>query len=91
MATLRVSRYGKIGLARGLKVLLDGAVICSVDQGRVALIEVTPGTHSVAVKMDWVQSKPLEFTIVEGETVAVEGGGSLWSFGQRLEVRLNRE
>jgi hypothetical protein len=91
MATLRVSRYGRVGVGRGLKVLLDGVVVCSVDQNRVAVIEVTPGTHSVAVKMDWVQSEPVEVTLGEGETVAVEGGGSLWSLGQQLEIRLKRQ
>jgi hypothetical protein len=67
VASLRIRRAGYFGIARKLKVLVDGQVVGSV--GRAAdPIDVSPGTHTVAVKMDWVKSPALEIAVAEGET-----------------------
>jgi hypothetical protein len=84
VASLRIRRTGYFGVARKLKVLVDGQAVGSVGRAAEPL-EVSTGTHTVAVKMDWVKSPALEIAFAAGETVVLEARSSL--LGQGFELQ----
>jgi hypothetical protein len=91
MATIYVSRTGWYGLLRSYKILVDGVVIASLWRGRTVAIEVEPGAHSVATKMDWVQSEPLEVVVAAGESVEIQISGQALDFADPLRFRRSRD
>ncbi len=52
---------------RNYQVLLDGAVIGEIESGEQKSFEVAAGTHHIALKIDWCQTKPIQFNITDGE------------------------
>jgi hypothetical protein len=91
MATLKVSRFGWVGLFRSQKVLVDGQVAALLDHGGTAFIDVAPGRHTITTKMDWIESDPLQVIVGDGETVVIEVGGPIALMGMHLQVRLKRD
>jgi hypothetical protein len=72
-ATLRVRRVrNSWALLRRLVVLVDGEKAGMIRPGKTATIEVAAGIHSVAVRMDWVQSPAVEATCVDGTTTDLD-------------------
>jgi hypothetical protein len=80
VATLTIRRTGYFGVARKLKILIDGQVVGAVGR-EGGSIDLEPGPHEVAVKMDWVKSRPLELSVEEDETVRLEARSSLLGMG----------
>ena len=75
MPTIRVRRATKMyGVLRKLQVLVDGTRRASLRQGGSVDIEVTPGSHEVAVKMDWAKTPPLTVECREGSVTIIEAG-----------------
>jgi hypothetical protein len=64
---------------RKLKVFLDDKQLGTVGWKDTLTADLTPGNHTVAVKMDWIASPPL--AIVAGDVadlhVAVDAGNPL--------------
>jgi hypothetical protein len=76
MPTIRVRRTAKTYAAlRKLQVLVDGTPRASLSRGNSVDIDVTPGRHEVAVKMDWARTPPLTVECREGSVTTVEAGG----------------
>jgi hypothetical protein len=72
------------GIARRLRVLVDGREVGAVPYGQRAEFALEPGVRSVEVAMDWCRSEPYEVQVHPGELVEVEGGlrwrGLLWAW-----------
>ena len=86
MSNLNITRkQGFFGRFRKLKILVDGEIVASVGGSDSASIAVAPGHHSVTVKMDWVESQPLELDVTDGETVNIVATSSGSQF--RVEVQ----
>ncbi|MCC8194594.1 MAG: hypothetical protein LIP28_08115 [Deltaproteobacteria bacterium] len=87
-ATLRITRENAFILrVRKLKILLDGAPLGEVGNGKTVEFPVSPGQHTLQVKIDMQASPTLEFSIQDGDaadyvcSTAVEGN----SFGEKMK------
>jgi hypothetical protein len=66
---------------RSYGVYVDGVRVVDVKNGATVQGPVSPGTHVVHVKIDWVSSPPLTVTVLPGETQYLEcgpQGDGLW-------------
>ena len=71
MASLTLIRdSGWADYFRTYRILLDGKLICEVRNGETKLVLVSPGEHSLAVRIDWGGSKTIQFTATENETIS---------------------
>ena len=62
-------RPDMFGVARKLRVLVDGEEIGRVGAGERTVFAVPAGTHEVTVAMDWCRSEPMEVSAEEGQPV----------------------
>ena len=67
-------------------VLVDGGEAAQIRDGQSISVPVSPGTHTVQLKMDWCRSKPVEFSVREGKSVRFECGSSLGGWRIILSV-----
>lgn len=69
-ATLIIRRPSAIsGSLRRFPIFLDHNKIGDIGNGQEVTFQITPGTHSAHVTMDWLKSDVLTFTAQAGETV----------------------
>ena len=61
---------------REYAVLLDGAPVSRLPNGAAVALRVTPGRHTVQVKIDWCTSVRLELDAVAGETITLACGAN---------------
>ncbi|MEU6355919.1 hypothetical protein ABZ896_42520 [Streptomyces sp. NPDC047072] len=52
---------------RRYKVYVDGEHVGDLRRGETCLRAVSPGTHTVQVKISWCSSRPLSVGVSEGE------------------------
>jgi hypothetical protein len=72
-STIEVARLrGYMGTLRKLKVLLDNQEVAALRPDETIRLQVEPGSHTIAVKMDWAKTPPLELECKERGTVRVE-------------------
>jgi hypothetical protein len=62
---------------RSYKVKLDGGVIGSVRANQSMTLPISPGRHSIVLRIDWCGSKQVDFEIHQGEHVFFECGSNL--------------
>jgi hypothetical protein len=62
------------GVARHLRILIDGRDVADVGYGGRVEVGLEPGTYSVQVAMDWCRSPPCEVQVHQDELVELEGG-----------------
>jgi hypothetical protein len=62
---------------RAYKVKLDGVVVGSVRARESVTVPVSPGRHSLVVRIDWCGSEQIDFEIQPGEHVCFDCGSSL--------------
>jgi hypothetical protein len=53
---------------RSYKVLVDEIEVREISDGETLEIPVSPGSHTLRLKIDWTGSRKVEFSIGEGET-----------------------
>ncbi len=56
-------------IMRRYKVLVDGDEVGYIKQSQEWGFAVPAGNHTLQLKIDWCSSKPISFTLAEGETV----------------------
>jgi hypothetical protein len=61
---------------REYAVLLDGEVVSSLANGGAVELSVTPGRHTVQMKIDWCTSVRLEIDTETGKTVSLACGAN---------------
>jgi hypothetical protein len=70
MAKLTVVRDTTIPDAfRRYDVLLDGREVGALKPGESVTVEVAPGSHTLALKIDWCGSRPATFVVAGDEAV----------------------
>ena len=62
---------------RAYKVKIDGVVVGSVRAGDSATIPVSPGRHSLQLRIDWAGSEQTDFEVKPGDQVFYECGSNL--------------
>ena len=73
LATIRLTRTTYFpDTLRAYRIMVDGMEMARVKGGESVEIPVSPGTHSVVVKIDWCGSPTLDFTVRTGETIEFE-------------------
>jgi hypothetical protein len=61
---------------RAYKVKVDGVVVGSVRARESATVRITPGRHSLALRIDWCGSEQIDFDVQSNEHVLFECGNS---------------
>jgi hypothetical protein len=51
--------------------VIDGAVVAKVKRGASATVEVTPGEHTIWMKIDWCRSRIVRIALSENERVTL--------------------
>ena len=59
---------------RANQVRIDGDAVGKVKDEKELTLEVAPGTHHLRVRLMWLQSPSIEFTIQEGEHLRFRTG-----------------
>ena len=65
---------------RAYKVRVDDQVLGSVRAGESVTIPVSPGRHSLMLRIDWCGCEQIDFQVQPGEQVYFECGSSLTSW-----------
>jgi len=76
MSILIIKRANEtLNMLRNYKVYLDEKEIGVIANGQTKAFDISPGVHSVRLKIDWVGSQKLMFEIADGEekTFSVKG------------------
>jgi hypothetical protein len=61
---------------RAYKVVVDRVVVAMVRDGQSVAVPITPGRHSLRLRIDWTGSKEFEFDARPGEKIAFECGSN---------------
>ena len=70
MPTLQLSRdSGFTDLLRAYKVLIDGEEVGGIRNGQCKEFEVSVGSHTLEVQIDWCTTGPLQFTAYESQEI----------------------
>jgi hypothetical protein len=72
-----------------LHVYVDGVKIGVAPMFRCLQSKVSPGSHSVHIRLWWMKSKPVTIEVNPGDSVRLEGSASVSRF--RLGDALRRE
>jgi hypothetical protein len=62
---------------RAYKVTVDGIVVGSLSALETMTLSVSPGKHSLTLRIDWCGSPQIDFDAQPGQEVAFECGSSL--------------
>ena len=69
MLTLKREVAKWADVARAYKVLIDGAEVGEISNGETKQFELSEGSHSLQLKIDWCSSQEKRFEIKNGETI----------------------
>lgn len=64
---------------RSFKLILDGELLDTIEDGEIKEFEISAGNHTLQAKIDWCTSRPINFEIIEGEEKLVEVKGFVFS------------
>ena len=77
MAKIQIIRgKGYADAVRAYKIELDGQLVGEIRQGATVEHNLTPGSHSLRLKIDWCSSNTVEFSNNSEETVTFECGNN---------------
>jgi hypothetical protein len=65
---------------RAYKVLIDETQVGVVRDGRSEVFSVTPGAHSVRLKLDWCKSNQVDLAVSDGDVLQLRCGPRGGSF-----------
>jgi hypothetical protein len=71
---------------RAYKVSVDGKAVASVRAGESVTVPISPGRHSLVMRIDWCGSETIELEAAPQQHMVFECGSSLT--GWRLLLRL---
>ncbi|HET6816204.1 MAG TPA: hypothetical protein VFH66_03135 [Mycobacteriales bacterium] len=99
-ASIKITRDPAVWRDRGraYKVLIDGRQAGTVRHGETFVTSVSPGTHSVRLRIDWTGSQEVQVAVAPGATTSLvcAAGGSSWTalfdaLGRRPYISLRPE
>ncbi len=70
---------------RAYKVVLDGEVVCDIKNGQQMELDVSPGKHTLRLKIDWCGSNTIDFDY-DGTPLEFECGGNVTGLKSLLAV-----
>ena len=62
---------------RSYQVVVDGDRVAVLHPGGVIEFPISPGHHTIVIRIDWCSSNTLEFEVMPGERVIFECGSNL--------------
>ena len=75
---LRISRQDEFrDKIRSYKIILDNTYCGDIKSGQVKSLDVTPGNHTIYLKIDWCRSNKVDFNISDNETIEFECGNAM--------------
>jgi hypothetical protein len=78
MAILKIVRdSGYSDRLRAYQVILDGAKIGEVRDDQTQQFAISPGQHTLSLKIDWCGSKTIDFTVAGDEEIWFEAKSNL--------------
>jgi hypothetical protein len=82
MAEIVVRRKAALWQDRGrnYRIVVDGKDAGTVANGAEARISLTPGRHTVQLKIDWCSSPPVEVDVDPVGAYVLEGGSNVSPF-----------
>ena len=66
----------QVNYIRNYKVIIDSEVVGVIASGETKHFEMSPGTHTIQVKIDWCRSRPCRFESSAGENVELNCGAT---------------
>src|SRR5262245_49871573 len=60
---------------RSYKVVLDGEVVGSIGWGEDKVFDVSPGSHTVQLRIDWCRSEAIVVDVRDGERAQLKCHG----------------
>jgi hypothetical protein len=73
MASLKIVRdSGYVDLVRFYEIVLDGKRVGKIWPGDTTELSVSPGQHSLLLRIDWCGSETIPFTVEEGSSILFE-------------------
>lgn len=73
MASLKIVRdSGYADLVRFYEIVLDGKRVGKIWDGDTTELTVSPGQHSLSIRIDWCGSETISFTVEEGSSILFE-------------------
>jgi hypothetical protein len=73
MASLKIVRdSGYADLVRFYEIVLDGKRAGKIWDGDITELTVSPGQHSLSIRIDWCGSETIPFTVKEGSSILFE-------------------
>lgn len=80
MSTLKIERPSQFNNSmRDYTILVDGTPAGSIKDGETREISLSPGSHTVAAKIDWCSSPEVAINLVQGQVAALKVGGFKYS------------
>ena len=78
MATIRIKReVGFADFLRSYVVILDGQSVGKLKRGREMVLDTTPGTHTLQLKIDWCKSQAVSFSLAEAQSASFKCGNNI--------------
>lgn len=65
---------------RSYKIILDDTYCDDINTGEVRNLELTPGKHTIYLKIDWCRSNKIDFYVSDNELIEFECGNSMKSW-----------
>jgi hypothetical protein len=62
---------------RSYKINVDGTIVGLIRDSELVTVSVSPGRHSIVLRIDWCGSKRVNFEVQPGEHILFECGSSL--------------
>lgn len=63
-------------IARKFKILIDSEVVGRISAGETKHIKLPPGSHQIAVQVDWCKTRPVSVLIDDSQNSAVVCGST---------------
>jgi hypothetical protein len=91
LAQIVIRRLSELsGMFREYQIFIDDQKVGSVRNNQDVAFDVTPGRHSVQVRLDWVKSKPQQITLAADQTVVLHCRWQLGVLGGKLLLEPDR-
>src|SRR6476659_8907943 len=74
LAVLRITWVSRATPWMSLPVLIDGSERARIRRRQVAMIELTPGPHSVEIRTGRLRTRPFDVDVAAGSTVDLYSG-----------------
>jgi len=72
MPTINLRRGSDSAALRRMRIEVDGETVARLRCNASEAVDVPVGVHTLRARMDWTRSEPLQVTLSDGDSVAVE-------------------